>query len=447
MKSPSAAGMAASPNASARVATPEDTAYRKVARRLLPFVFICYIFNYIDRLNVGFAHMGLRRDLGFTDAAFGLGVGMFFVGYLLFELPSTMLLERFGARKTLTRIMVLWGICSTSMMFMTTTTHFYVLRLLLGVAEAGFLPGIVLYLTYWYPAHLRGRATAFFTSSLPVAGIISGPVSGWIMGRMDRVAGLHNWQWLFLLEGIPSIVLGIVAYFYLSDKPASAKWLTADERHAITKAVAQRVEDDSTPVSFATMLKDRRVYLVAFLGFASYCSANTIAFWTPTIIKDTGLSDAFLIGILSAVPSVAGLIGMLWCGRHSDRTLERRWHAAVPALAAALGLGLLPLFHHNTAAAVALLALAGAGHFAFVAVFWTIPPAFLGRKAAAGGIGLIASLSSLGGVVVPIIVGWARTATGNFTLGMVFVVTVLILAVIALLVGIPAHALRETAAE
>jgi MFS family permease len=195
------------------------------------------------------------------------------------------------------------------------------------------------------------------------------------------------------------------------------------------------------------MLTDRRVYLVAFLGFASYCSANTIAFWTPTIIKETGLNDAFLVGLLSSVPSVAGLIGMLWTGRHSDRTLERRWHAACAALVAAFGLGLLSVFHSNTAVAVVLLAIAGAGHFAFVAVFWTIPPAFLGRSAAAGGIGLIASLSSVGGVLVPMIIGWARTATGGFGLGLYFVVGILVLAVIAMLVGIPAAALREAQAE
>jgi ACS family phthalate transporter-like MFS transporter len=419
--------------------------YRRVSRRLLPFLFTCYLFNYIDRLNVGFAHSGLARDLHFSDAVFGVGVGMFFVGYLIFELPSTLLLERFGARKTITRIMILWGLCSTATLLISAPAHFYILRILLGIAEAGFLPGIVLYLTYWYPPELRGRATALFTSALPIAGLVSGPISGWIMARMGGIGGLHNWQWLFLLEGIPSILLGVAAFFYLSDRPSTARWLSAEEKEEIHRALTlhQSSEGSSSRRSLAQVLKDRRVYVVAFLGFATYCSANTIAFWTPTIIKETGLRDDFLVGALSALPSLAGLIGMIWNGRHSDKTLERRWHAAGAALLAALGLGLLPGFQHNTVVAVALLVLAGAGHFAFTAVFWTIPPAYLGRKSAASGIGVIASLSSLGGVLVPMIIGWARTATGSFAVGLYLVVGVLILAVLTMLIAVPADALKD----
>lgn len=419
--------------------------YRKITLRLLPFLFACYVFNYIDRLNIGFAHLGFTRDLHFSDAIFGVGIGMFFVGYLIFELPSTLMLERFGARKTITRIMMMWGACSVATMFIRSPLHFYMTRILLGAAEAGFLPGIVLYLTYWYPARLRGRATAMFTSALPIAGIISSPISGWVMASMGGVAGLRNWQWLFLLEGMPSIALGCLAYFYLSDGPASARWLTAGEKAQISRALDPAPSVDRIPLTqtLRTLLRDPRVYVVAFLGFATYCSANTIAFWTPTIIKETGVHSNLLIGLFTALPSVAGLVGMLWNGRHSDRTLERRWHAAGAALLAAFGLGLLPLFHQNTAIAVILLTIAGAGHFAFTAVFWTIPPAYLGRSAAAGGIGMIASLSSLGGVIVPMVIGWARTVTGSFAIGLYAVVAILILAVVTMLVAIPASALHD----
>lgn len=425
--------------------------YRKITRRLIPFLFLCYVLNYIDRLNIGFAKLGFSQDLGFTDAVFGVGVAMFFVGYLLCELPGTLMLARWGARRSIARIMILWGLCTIATMFITTPAQFYGIRALLGAAEAGFLPGIILYLTYWYPAAQRGRVTAMFMASMPVAGILSGPLAGGIMSSMARFDGLRDWQWLFLLEGVPAIVLGLIAWFYLSDSPQRATWLTPAERGIVTAALGDKTNGTSQATrphgALRSVLRDPRIYVVAFLGFASYCSANTIAFWTPTIIKGSGVTDKLTIGMLSALPPLAGLIGMIWNGRHSDRTMERRWHAAGAALVAAIGLGLLPIFHDNTPMAVTLLTLAGAGHFAFVSASWTIPPAYLGRSSAAAGIGIIASLSSLGGVIVPTILGWAKTSLGSFAVGLYLVVGILLMAVVVMLVFIPAHALRDTAAR
>lgn len=427
----------------------EKLAYRKITLRLIPFLFLCYVLNYIDRLNVGFAQLQMRTDLGFSDAIYGLGVGLFFIGYLFFEVPSNLLLERVGARKTLLRIMVLWGLASTATMFVSNAWQFYLVRFLVGAAEAGFLPGILLYLTYWFPAKHRGKITAMFIAALPVAGILGGPISGWIMHSMNGVNGWHAWQWLFLIEGIPSVIVGVIAFFYLKDGPDHAAWLTPQEKDIIKANVAadRKAREDKKQSSFVQALKDTKLYVIALLGFATYWSANAIAFWAPTIIKMSGVSNTTHIGFLAALPSVAGLVSMIVVGRHSDRTLERRWHAAGAALVAAFALALLPMFFTNTAGAVAMLTLCGIGHFAFVAVFWTIPPSYLSGSAAAGGIAAIGAISALGGASVPALLGWIKTVTGSLAAGMYAIVAVIIAAVIVMLVMIPASAFKAKAAS
>ncbi|MEO7953495.1 MAG: MFS transporter [Polaromonas sp.] len=421
-----------------------EAAFRKVTLRLIPFLFLCYVLNYIDRLNVGFAQLQMRSDLGFSDTVYGIGVGLFFIGYLLLEVPSNLLLEKIGARKTLLRIMVLWGLASTATMFVSTPLQFYIVRLLVGAAEAGFLPGILLYLTYWYPAGHRGRITAMFIAALPFAGIIGSPASGWIMNNMAGVHGLRAWQWLFLLEGIPSVIVGVIAYFYLQDGPDKAHWLSAREKDIIKRNVEadRRLRDNKKQGNFLSALRDPKLYVMALLGFATYWSANAIAFWAPTIIRATGVTNITHVGWLTALPSLAGLISMLLVGRHSDRTLERRWHVAGAALVSATALALLPLFFDSTAGAVALLTLCGVGHFAFVAVFWTIPPSYLAGSAAAGGIAAIGAMSALGGAIVPALLGWIKTTTGSLGLGMYAIAAVLVIAVTVMLLAIPASALK-----
>ncbi|MBU6256794.1 MAG: MFS transporter [Burkholderiales bacterium] len=420
------------------------TTFRKVTARLIPFLFLCYVLNYIDRLNVGFAQLHMRSDLGFSDTVYGMGVGLFFIGYLVFEVPSNLLLEKIGARKTLLRIMVLWGLASTATMFVSTPVQFYVIRFLVGAAEAGFLPGILLYLTYWYPAAHRGRITAMFISALPIAGIIGSPISGWIMNNMSGVRGLHAWQWLFLLEGIPSVVVGVIAYFYLQDGPDKANWLSEQEKALIKRDVEadRRLRESKKQKNFLSALRDPKLYVMALLGFATYWSANAIAFWAPTIIRGTGVSSIAQVGLLTALPSLGGLVSMILVGRHSDRTLERRWHAAGAALVSATALAVLPLFFGSTAGAVALLTLCGVGHFAFVAVFWTIPPSYLAGSAAAGGIAAIGAMSAMGGAIVPALLGWIKTTTGSLGLGMYAISAVLVIAVTVMLLAIPASALK-----
>ena len=422
----------------------QDAVFRKVTWRLIPFLFLCYVLNYIDRLNVGFAHLQMRSDLGFSDTVYGIGVGLFFIGYLAFEVPSNLLLEKIGARKTLLRIMVLWGLASTATMFVKTPLQFYAVRLLLGASEAGFLPGILLYLTYWYPAGHRGRITALFLTALPFAGIVGSPLSGWILHSMTGLNGLRPWQWMFLLEGIPSAAMGLIAHLYLKDSPEHAHWLDSHEKDVIRRNIEadRRRRSPHQQTSFAAALRDPKLYVIALLGFATYWSANAIAFWAPSIIKASGVSDTRMIGLLTALPSLAGLISMILVGHHSDRTLERRRHAAGAALLSATALALLPLCFGNTIGAVALLTLCGIGHFAFVAVFWTMPPSYLAGSAAAGGIAAIGALSALGGATVPALLGWIKTSTGSLAFGMYAITAMLVLAVVVMLLAVPASALK-----
>ncbi len=307
-----------------------DAAYAKVTWRLLPFLFVCYVLNFIDRVNISFAHLQFKQDLGVTDASYGLGVGLFFIGYVLLEVPSNLLMQRIGARRTVSRIMVLWGIVSAGMMFVRTPGEFYLARILLGAAEAGFFPGVVLYLTYWYPSARRARITSLLLMAVAVAGVLGGPVSGWIMANLNNTHGLHGWQWLFLLEGIPAAIAGVVAYFYLDDRPTDAKWLTNEER-AIIKYNLDADEHQKRTVAqhnFLRVLADPRVYVVALGYMVVPWAGSVLNFWSPSIIHRSGVTDVWHVGLLSMIPYAVGAAFMLAISRHSDRHLERRWHFA-----------------------------------------------------------------------------------------------------------------------
>lgn len=419
--------------------------YRKITLRLIPFLFICYVAAYLDRINIGFAQLQMKQDLGFSDAVYGLGAGIFFFGYMLFEVPSNLLLAKIGARKTLLRIMVIWGLISAGMMFVQTPTQLYIARFLLGVFEAGFFPGIILYLTYWYPSGMRARIIALFMSGIAIAGILGGPLSGWIMNDLAGVNGWKGWQWMFLLEGLPAVALGILVLFILDDRPCEANWLSAREKEIVKETLEQDQLGLGIPhhASLRHALRDPKIYLLSFAYFTFIAGTYVITFWLPTIVKGFGITDPMRIGLLTAIPYIAGAIGMVVMSKHSDKTRERRWHTAVCAFVGAAGLVAATFLNGDLTWALLALAIATIGILATMPLFWAMPTAYLSGAAAAGGIALINSLGLIGGFVSPFVIGWIKTATGSVNYGLYFMSALLVLGGVVLLIGVPAKVLRE----
>ncbi|MGS0891470.1 MFS transporter [Burkholderia stagnalis] len=428
-----------------------ESTYRTISRRILPLLFVCYIINYIDRVNIGIAQIQFKADLHFSDLVYGIGAGLFFVGFLCFEIPSNLLLAKLGARKTLLRIMVMWGAVSSATMFVRTPTEFYLARMLLGVAEAGFFPGIILYLSYWFPAARRANVTAFSFIAIPVATMIGAPLSGWIIRSFHSVSGLAGWQWMFLLEGLPAIVLGVVLYFRLEDRPETAAWLTAAEKSGLVNELAAERRERSAHGhgrdGVLAALGDWRVYVAGLVSFCGYVLASTIAFFSPMVIQSTGVHDAFHVGVLTAIPALAGIVSMVLVSRHSDRHRERRWHAALPLMVAALSLIALPFSHGDLTFSIALLAVATAGHLSSLSVFWTIPSTYLASTSAAAGIALVSSIGSLGGLVGPSMIGYVKSVSGSLTLGIQIAGCVILAGGVLLLVGIPARLMPKRQAD
>ncbi|RZT05455.1 D-galactonate transporter [Duganella sp. CF402] len=393
-----------------------DQLYSRVSRRLMPFLFLCFVAAYLDRVNVGFAKLQMQADLQFSDAVYGAGAGIFFLGYFLFEVPSNLLMTRTGARIWIARIMISWGLISSALMFATSAASFYVLRFLLGVAEAGFFPGIILYLTYWYPAQRRARMVALFMSGVAVAGVVGGPLSGWIMTAFAGLNGWAGWQWLFLLEGLPSVLLGVWTLFYLDDGIRAARWLGEDDKQALERELAaERSQQQQLPL--ARLFGSARVWLLALVYFLCVMGLYGVSFWLPQLIKNSGVTDVFDIGLLSAVPYGVAALTMVLAARHSDRTGERRWHTAAAALAGALGLAAATVYSDNTVIALAALSVATAGILSTFPIFWSLPTAMLGGAAAAAGIAMINSIGNLAGFVAPYLVGAIRDATGSTASG------------------------------
>ncbi|NEX61957.1 MFS transporter [Noviherbaspirillum galbum] len=395
----------------------ESATYTKVTWRLIPFLFLCYVFAYLDRVNVGFAKLQMLSDLKFSETIYGLGAGIFFIGYFLMEVPSNLALHRFGARKWIARIMISWGVISAAMIFVKSPTMFYVLRFFLGVAEAGFFPGIILYLTYWYPASRRSKITALFMTGIPIAGVVGGPLSGWILERFHNVNGLPGWQWLFLIEAIPSIIAGIVTFLYLDDSIAKAKWLSAEEKATLERNLAS--ESGKIEVSHASgAFTNARVWVLCACYFGIIMGLYGIGFWLPTLIKASGVTNSLDIGLLTMIPYGVAAVTMILVGQSSDRTRERRWHVAIPAVVGAAGLVISTIVPAQPAFAVLSLTLATAGILGALCQFWSIPPAFLGGAAAAAGIALINSVGNLAGFVSPYVVGWIKDATQSTDIGL-----------------------------
>ena len=425
--------------------TSADAVYRKISWRIMPFILLAYVANYIDRTNIGIAQLSLRTDLGFSEQVYGIGVGLFFVGFILFEIPSNMLLDRIGARRTLLRIMVGWGLVSVLTMFVRTPVQFYAARILLGMAEAGFFPGILLYLTYWYPSVRRTRMTAIFFLGLPVSGIVGSPLSGWIMHAFPGVYGLHGWQWLFLLEGIPSILLGIAAMFVLKDRPADADWLTAEEKALVAAELAteQAAKGHGERGSLMHALRDPRVYVLGLVGCGTYTLANAVSFWSPLIISASGVKDVLNVGLLAAIAPLVGVIAMLVVGWHSDRTLERRWHAAISEFVAAGALVGLSVTIGSPYLTVVLIAVMTAGHYCGLTVFWSVPSVYLSERAKAAGIAVVTAIGSTAAALTPALLGWIRVETGSLSLGLQISAAIVTIGGCVLLIGIPARVLRE----
>jgi D-galactonate transporter len=403
----------------------ETRTYAKVARRLIPFLMLCYLGAYLDRVNVGFAKLQMLNDLKWSDTVYGLGAGIFFIGYFLFEVPSNMILHKFGARRWLARIMITWAIISAGFSFVSSPITFYALRFLLGIAEAGFAPGIILYITYWFPSARRAKMMSVFFMAIPLASIVGAPVSGWILGAFSGTHGLQGWQWLFILEAIPSLLLGIAILFYLDDSISAAKWLTTEEKTLLQRNIAHEESEKVSHHSVASFLSDRRLWLVTAIYFCIVMGQYGITFWLPTIVKNSGVTNIVQVGILSAIPYIVALIVLPFVGRSSDRTKARRLHCAVPMLLAAVGLFALP-FTQGVGVAIALLSLAAAGAISGTSQFWSLPTAFLGGMTAAAGIATINCIANLAGFFSPSIVGWLNDATGKQGAGLMFTSSVLL---------------------
>jgi D-galactonate transporter len=424
-------------SSSALPALDEDALYAKVTWRLIPFLYLCYVAAYLDRVNVGFAKLTMASDLRFSDTVYGLGAGVFFLGYFLFEVPSNLLMHRIGARLTMARIMILWGLISASTMFVSSPGMFYAMRFLLGMAEAGFFPGVVLYLTYWYPAQRRGRAQTLLVTGVAVAGVLGNPVSGWIMESTHGAHGLQGWQWLFLLEGLPSVLLGLLAFRYLDNSVAESKWLTPDERAVLTANIAKEAAEKSTTDAMHA-LRDGRVWLLALIYFCLASGLYGVNFWLPTIVKGMGITDLEQIGLVSAVPWLAAAFAMVAVARSADLRRERRYHVAVPALLGAVGLAAsVPLAGHPVAA-IAALALGTCGLLSSIPLCWSLATAFLGGAGAASGIALINSFGNLSGFAAPYLMGFIRERTGSTDLAMYTLAAVLVLGAVLVLTRVPA---------
>ncbi|KIZ41338.1 MULTISPECIES: MFS transporter [Rhodopseudomonas] len=410
--------------------------FAKISWRLLPFLMLCYVVAFLDRINIGFAKLQMKQTLPFSDATYGIGAGIFFIGYMLFEVPSNLLLDRIGVRKTMLRIMFAWGIVSAAMALVQTPAQFYVARVLLGVFEAGFLPGVLLYLTYWYPPMRRGQVLATFMSATAIAPLLAGPICGATLKYLDGFGGLHGWQWLFISQGVPASLLGIAAYFYLQDKPKDVSWLTAGEKSALLVQLEQDppAVETSSHSGFWQMASDPKIYALVLVDILLIGSNYTMVFSIPSMIKSWGISDLFHVGLLSTLPQIAGLIGMIVVGRHSDKHRERRWHYASCVAVAALGMLVMTFAQGNIVLAVLGLTIAGAGFISAVPLFVTICTEYLSKASMAGGIAFIAGLANLGPAVAPPVTGFITATTGNHIYSNLLVVALYLLSGTLLLI-------------
>lgn len=420
----------------------------KVTRHLMWFLFLLFVVSFLDRINIGFAGLTMVKDLGLTSTQFGLATTLFYIAYISFGIPSNLVLARIGARKWIGSIMIAWGLASTATMFATSPQSLYFFRILVGITEAGFLPGMLLYLTYWFPSAYRARANALFMIAMPVTAAVGSAISGVILG-MDGMLGLKGWQWLFLLEGLPASILGVVVYFYLNDSPQQARWLTTLEKTTLARMLAAEHKADpvakpagAKPSAAKTsLLSELTSSTVLKFSVAYFCLVNSLAMvavWTPLIVKSfsSGASNT-TIGLLAAIPQVCTVIGMIWWGRRSDRAQERRWHTVLPMLLAAAG-WLITAYSSQPALQLMGVCLASTGAYTAMSIFWTTPDQALSFTARALGIAVINAVGNIGSALNPLVVGWLKDATQSFATGLVYASILLVVGcAIMLILPIP----------
>lgn len=406
--------------------TVRKSAYRKIAFRLMPFLMLCYFCAYLDRVNVGFAKLQMMSDLQFSEAVYGLGAGIFFIGYFLCEVPSNIVLHKVGARRWIARIMITWGILSGCFAFVQTEWQFYTLRFLLGVAEAGLAPGLLLYLTYWFPSYRRARMTVLWFIAIPISGMIGGPLSGLIMDRMSGVHGWFGWQWMFVIEAIPTVLVGLLVLAVLKDSVQEANWLTQDEKNLVKQELAQDNQHKEGHASVKEFIADKRLWLLAGIYFCVVMGQYAITFWLPTLIRNSGISDNWHIGLLTSLPYMCAIVVMILAGRSGDHFQERRWHLIIPMCAGALALTFATLFASNLTLSLICLCIAASGVLTASSLFWMLPTNFLGGVSAAAGIAAVNSFANLAGFCSPYLIGWVTTNTGSNAIGMFLITAVLI---------------------
>lgn len=397
----------------------EKSVYRKVTWRLIPFLFLCYIFAYIDRVNVGFAKLQMQQDLGISDAVYGAGAGIFFIGYFFFEVPCNIMLQKIGAKRWLGPIMIVWGIVSACTMLVHTEFQFYAVRFLLGMVESGFFPGVILYLTFWYTSKHRAKMIAAFMTAIPLSGVIGGPISGWVLESMTSMGGLRGWQWLYIVEAVPSILAGIAAFIFLQDDPSKAKWLNSEERALVLDHLheeeARKKSDHAGRHRLTDAFRSGKIWALCFVYFGFVMGNYGIGFWLPQIVKETITKDPFKIGLLTTIPWAAAAIVMVVVGHHSDKTGERCWHIALPGIAGALAFGVSAIPGISGVFGLAALTVATACLAAAYSTFWSLPTAFVTGAAASAGIAWINSVGNLAGYLSPFLVGVIRDATHSMT--------------------------------
>ncbi len=410
-----------------------DAIYRKAMLRFLPLLCLCLVAAYLDRVNVGFAKLTMLDDLGFSNTVYGLGAGIFFLGYFLFEVPSNVLLHKVGARVWIARIMLTWGVIGAAMAFVTTPTQFYVLRFLLGVAEAGFIPGVMYFLACWFPSARRGRVLALLLAAVPLSSVIGGPLSGLILKSLAGTGGLYGWQWLFLIETLPSLLLGLAVLKWLVDRPADAPWLAPDEAALVAADMASEAERNHEHRGFADAFKSPLVWQLSAAYFCIVSAVYVLIFWLPTLIKQHGISDPVQIGWLTAIPYVVAIVVSIWNNARADRLRERRWHTAVPCLVTAIGLALSWMHVESLVLTMLILTMAAAAASTTQAAFWSVPPTFLSGAAAAAGLALINSVGNVGGMVSTSLVGWVTDLTGNSQDSLILFAGILLISVVLVL--------------